>query len=331
MNFGPGIFLSAFAALAFSWLGLVLLPQLQIGGLVPEKADQLTREPPRTNWLARQKGLTVTDEGTGDYYPAALPGLALRGREVYRANGCHYCHTMHVRQTGAAFDLVVTQTPTNITRLVQTVAGLRPGLTFGGAAQMLETLPATIVSGLTRVEADALAKSVEAAGAEVVVKLVPLGVDIARGWGLRQSVAQDYVRDYPVMLGNQRVGPDLTNIGLRRPDVHWHLRHLYHPQSEVPGSTMPPYRYLFAYRRIEFQPSPDALDWPPEFAPPAGYEVVPTEDARALAVFLASLRADASLFEAPLSPPLAAPPPAAAPATTGSPAETNSPPASAPQ
>src|SRR5437667_11579508 len=40
-----------------------------------------------------------------------------------------------------------------------------------------------------------------------------LGVDLSRGWGPRKTVAQDYMGDYPVLLGSQRIGPDLANIG----------------------------------------------------------------------------------------------------------------------
>ena len=57
--------------------------------------------------------------------------------------------------------------------------------------------------------------------------------------------------DYPVMLGEHRIGPDLADIGARMPDVNWHLRHLYAPQAEVKNSLMPPYRFLFATRKIE--------------------------------------------------------------------------------
>jgi hypothetical protein len=39
------------------------------------------------------------------------------------------------------------------------------------------------------------------------------GADLARGWGRRRTVARDYLRDQPVMLGTVRFGPDLA-IGL---------------------------------------------------------------------------------------------------------------------
>ncbi len=41
------------------------------------------------------------------------------------------------------------------------------------------------------------------------------GSDIARGYGVRASVARDYVLQKPVLLGERRIGPDLANY--RRP------------------------------------------------------------------------------------------------------------------
>jgi len=143
-------------------------------------------------------------------------------------------------------------------------------------------------------------KALEAVGAKAEVLVSAVGPDIARGWGLRRTVALDYLTDDPVQPGSRRIGPDLANVGLRLPDAQWHLRHLYAPRSEVKDSTMPPYRFLFETRKIGARPSPDALHLPPEFAPPSGYEVVPKPEAVALVAYLLSLRADAPLFEMPV-------------------------------
>ena len=69
---------------------------------------------------------------------------------------------------------------------------------------------------------------------------------------------------------------------------------------------MPPFRYLFEVRKIGAAPSPDALTLTGEFAPPAGFEVVPTTDAKHLAAYLLSLKSDAPLYEAPFTPVTAA-------------------------
>ena len=34
-------------------------------------------------------------------------------------------------------------------------------------------------------------------------------------------------------------GPDLTYVGLKRPDIQWHINHLRNPESVIPDSAMP--------------------------------------------------------------------------------------------
>lgn len=133
------------------------------------------------------------------------------------------------------------------------------------------------------------------------VRPAALGSDISRGWGLRRSVAEDYLLEEPVMLGSQRVGPDLANVG-RRMDVNQILIRLYNPRAFVQDSVMPRFPFLFKLRKIAGAPSPDAVSFPRDYAPPAGYEVIPTPRALALAAYLMNLRQDGYLFEAPPPP-----------------------------
>ena len=54
------------------------------------------------------------------------------------------------------------------------------------------------------------------------------GSDIARGYGVRASVARDYVLQKPVLLGERRIGPDLANYGARAKElgaVHAAIKH----------------------------------------------------------------------------------------------------------
>ena len=259
MKNGFWIFLAVFVALGGSWCGLVLAPELQLGG-------------------AKQ----TTILNTSDVYPVGRPGEANQGLSVYRANGCAACHTEQVRQTGMTCDVTLAdagKTPAVVTNLILSLK----------------------LTGLTKEEADKVTDKITAAGGKAEIHIAATGPDIARGWGMRQSVAEDYLYDQPVQLGSLRAGPDLSNIGARA-DANWQLLHLYAPRSVVKGSTMPPFRYLFEVRKIGREPSPDALKLPPEFAPPAGYEVVPKPEARELAAYLSSLRANAPLYSAPISP-----------------------------
>lgn len=36
-----------------------------------------------------------------------------------------------------------------------------------------------------------------------------------------------------------KIGPDLTTVAVRQPDIEWHIRHLKDPKAVVPGSIMP--------------------------------------------------------------------------------------------
>ncbi|HAB15652.1 MAG TPA: cytochrome-c oxidase [Verrucomicrobiales bacterium] len=127
------------------------------------------------------------------------------------------------------------------------------------------------------------------------------GSDIERGWGKRQSVARDYIYQKPVFLGSSRTGPDLTNIGERQPSHDWHFSHLYNPQTTSKGSIMPPYAFLFDRRRIgPAGVSTNAIKLGGEFAPEAGWEVVPNPAARQLVEYLLSLKSSVSLPEAPI-------------------------------
>jgi cytochrome c oxidase cbb3-type subunit 2 len=259
MKNGFWIFLAVFVALGGSWCGLVLAPELQLGG-------------------AKQ----TTILNTSDVYPVGRPGEANQGLSVYRANGCAACHTEQVRQTGMTCDVTLAdagKTPAVVTNLILSLK----------------------LTGLTKEEADKVTDKITAAGGKAEIHIAATGPDIARGWGMRQSVAEDYLYDQPVQLGSLRAGPDLSNIGARA-DANWQLLHLYAPRSVVKGSTMPPFRYLFEVRKIGREPSPDALKLPSEFAPPAGYEVVPKPEAVELAAHLLSLRATVPLYSAPISP-----------------------------
>jgi cytochrome c oxidase cbb3-type subunit 2 len=114
------------------------------------------------------------------------------------------------------------------------------------------------------------------------------GADQARGWGDRQSVARDYIFETRPQLGSLRVGPDLTNLAARKPsppDAQDLMKLLYAGSETHPG-----YRFLFDTRKIVGERSNQALSLPRDLAPPAGYEVVPSNRAEALVTYLLSLQ-----------------------------------------
>src|SRR6476660_9606550 len=169
MNHGPLIFLAAFFALASSWFGLVLMPQMQVGHFQ------------QTNTV----GLAVP-------YPVARPGFAREGLEVYRANGCAYCHSQQQRQTGVICDIGVTEAGTNQAEAIQALLKIKAASTDAEAQQILTSLPKKVRSDLSRQEADTMVKVLGAAGLKADMMIVPTGPDVAR-WGGRQSVAEDFL------------------------------------------------------------------------------------------------------------------------------------------
>src|SRR5262249_49117534 len=76
------LFLGLFGTFTFSWVGLTVIPSLQIGALDPQSDE----------------------EGT-DIYPQPRSGMVERGRDVYAANGCVYCHSQQVRPDYASADI----------------------------------------------------------------------------------------------------------------------------------------------------------------------------------------------------------------------------------
>ena len=245
------LFLGLFATFAFSWLGLALVPNAQIGHLDPQ-----------------------TDEDGTDIYPMPPSGMVERGRKVYTANGCVYCHSQQVRPD---YD----------------------------------------------------------------------SSDIERKWGVRRSAPRDYIFSRPVLLGTSRMGPDLSNMGKRAPVENaaaasptaspgaapasaaapaaaapanpegspapyseaWHHQHLYAPRSRNIDSNMPAFRFLYQERRISGERSDDALTLAKDDAPPPGWEIVPTFDAKCLVAFLMSLDQAHPLKEVKSNAPPAAPAP----------------------
>lgn len=104
----------------------------------------------------------------------------------------------------------------------------------------------------------------------------------------RPSAPGDYVYDRPELLGSERTGPDLSDVGQRLASDAWHLIHLYEPRAVTPWSVMPAFHWLFTIRP---QPAPGEVTvaLPPAYAPSDG-TVVATQRALDLVAYLRSLK-----------------------------------------
>lgn len=113
----------------------------------------------------------------------------------------------------------------------------------------------------------------------------PLPVDRIFG---RPSAPGDFAYQTPELLGSERTGPDLTNIGQRQSSDVWQYIHLYDPRAVVPQSVMPSFRALFEVRD-QVPAGEQAVPVPKSYAPAHGV-VVPSADAKALVAYLLSLK-----------------------------------------
>lgn len=113
----------------------------------------------------------------------------------------------------------------------------------------------------------------------------PLAQDRVFG---RPSTAGDYAYDTPELLGTERNGPDLSNIGARQPSDVWQEIHLYEPRALVAGSIMPAYKWLFTLKD-RAAPADVVVQVPLGYAP-AGKVVVATPQALDLIAYLKSLK-----------------------------------------
>jgi len=106
----------------------------------------------------------------------------------------------------------------------------------------------------------------------------------------RPSLPGDYTLEDPPMLGTQRTGPDLANVGARQPSEAWHLIHLYDPRAVVPQSVMPAYRWYFVEK--DKAEGGDVVAPVPTGRAPLGKVIVAGPEARALVRYLLSLKQD---------------------------------------
>lgn len=122
-------------------------------------------------------------------------------------------------------------------------------------------------------------------------------VDMDRIWGQRPGVAADYADNHRVstmintatLMGTERTGPDLTDIGNRQPSADWHLLHLYNPRAVVPQSIMPSYPWLFIQVDAVSNGAVE-INVPDRYRNASGRKVIATREALDLLAYLQSLR-----------------------------------------
>ena len=122
-------------------------------------------------------------------------------------------------------------------------------------------------------------------------------VDMDKVWGERPGIAADYAanlrtdlwRNTATLMGTERTGPDLINVGNRQPSVDWQLLHLYQPRAVVKESIMPAYQWMFEYKE---KPSKNdkVINVPAEYMKGRKGKMVAKPEALQLVAYLLSLK-----------------------------------------
>ena len=279
------LIIGIFAILAFSWAGLTFVPSLQIGHIDPQM-----------------------DEEGNDAYPAPRSGMAERGRKVYVANGCVYCHSQQIRPDYLAADVdrkwgQRRSAPRDYLFDRPVLLGkmrMGPDLSYVGKRTPVEdeNAPPANAAAATPGPSVASASAVKPGAS-------PAAVANAGQVSPAPPAAAAPANAAATAATSADTPPE--NAGPPAYSAVWHHQHLYAPRSVTPESTMPAFRFLYQERQIQGEGSADALKFASNDAAPNGYEIVPTYDAQCLVAYLMSLDQSHALKEvksdAPASPP----------------------------
>src|SRR2546430_10298901 len=324
------LFIGLFGTFAFSWIGLTLIPNLQIGALNPQ----------------------MDEEGT-DIYPAPKSGMADRGRRIYAANGCIYCHSQEIRADYVSSDM---------DRVRDAGPSPRPKWAERRSAPRDYVLERRVVLGQERMGPDVANMGKAAPTEEEKPAAAPAANAPANSPAPAQSPPANANAPKPAATGSPATpatspapagSPPAPSAAATNPSpaasaspnpngippaysAAWHHRHLYSPRSMSPDnedSTMPAYKFLYEKHQIGAERSADALQLTGADAPPTGWEIVPPYAASCLVVYLMSLDQSHPLKEVKpaggAAPPAASPP--AVPAGSPAPPPAGSPPPAPPK
>jgi cytochrome c oxidase cbb3-type subunit I/II len=115
------------------------------------------------------------------------------------------------------------------------------------------------------------------------------------------SKSGEYIYDRPFLWGSKRTGPDLWRQGGKYPDS-WHYNHMIEPTSMSPGSIMPAYPHMAAYK-LDLDDLPAKINALRKLGTPypKDFEKIAIRDARAQADRVAKKLADEGIKEPELA------------------------------
>ncbi len=284
------LFLGILGTFAFSWIGLTMIPNAQIGHLDPQ-----------------------VDEDGNDPYPAPKSGMVDRGRQIYAANGCVYCHSQQVRPDYIASDIdrkwgtrrsaprdYIFERPVLLGKMRTgpdlANIGHRAPVTDVDAPAPSSTTSTTPGASPAPSASPVAAKSPASAASPAVAAASP-------------APAANAPSPAPAVVAPTADTAAPASGVPAQYSPAWHHLHLYAPRSILHDSIMPSYRFLYEKRKISGERAADALQLTGDDAPRAGWEVVPTYNAKCLVAYLNSLDQSHALKEVKSSVPASPPAP----------------------
>jgi cbb3-type cytochrome oxidase cytochrome c subunit len=299
------LFLGIFGTFAFSWVGLTVIPNWQIGHLNPQSDE----------------------EGT-DIYPMPQSGMVQWGARVYAANGCVYCHSEQVRADYAGADIerkwgdrrsaprdYIFERPVFLgkMRMGQDLANIGARAPAEQESPAPASSPAVQAAAASPSPGNSPAAAVAASPGSTAPKapttpaaVAPSSSPSSKAPGVAgpstgiasPSPAAAAAAGSPAASPSPSAPWPEQTAGL--PPMYsaaWHHVHLYSPRSINLDSNMPSYRFLYQARRISDARSADALQLTGSDAPPEGWEIVPTYDAKCLVAYMMALNQSHPLKE----------------------------------
>ena len=332
------LFLGIFGTFAFSWLGLTVIPTWQIGHLNPESDEEGTDIYPRPESGMFERGARVyaangcvychSEQVRADYISDDIErkwGNRRSAPRDYIFDRPVFLGKMRMGQDLANIGArapAVEESPTPVGAASPAAKGAAvssPPPSQAGSPAAASS-PAT-VPGASPASSAATAP----AGSPGISPASAASPNASPPPGQHTGVASPS----PAQMANTTPGgsspaaPTAQSPGAPWPiqtaglppmySAAWHHVHLYAPRTINLDSNMPAYRFLYEKRRIAGERSVDALQLSGSDAPPQGWEVVPSYDAKCLVAYLMGLNQSHPLKEAKLVGTAAAP--AASPAT----------------
>src|SRR6266540_472235 len=284
------LFLGIFGTFAFSWVGLTLIPNWQIGHLNPQSDE----------------------EGT-DIYPMPQSGMVQRGARVYIFERPVFLGKMRMGQDLANIGARAPKEEES----PAPAGGASPAAAAPAQPQgaAVSSPPPSAVGSPSPASSPA---TTPAASPGSTAPKGPTSPAPAAPPPSKSPAAAAAAGASPAASPSPSVPPwPEQTAGL--PPIYsaaWHHVHLYSPRSINLDSNMPSYRFLYQTRRINDARSSDALQLTGSDAPPEGWEIVPTYDAKCLVAYMMALNQSHPLKEvrstgaSAAASPAASPPPA---------------------